>query len=99
MQFYTIDCGTCRPLIVTLKIEQAVDKLTARMICYAVHEFFVIGSMVRSPARRTSGNHGLPQSALMISSRSHFGPVSVGDLARAFGSTSRRSVATGATGQ
>jgi len=54
-----------------------------------VHEFFVYWfEWVRSPGRRRTSEQltGLPQSALMILHRvQHFGPVSVGELARAFG--------------
>ena len=54
-----------------------------------VHEFFVYWyEWLRSPGRRRMSEQltGLPQSASMILHRlRHFGPVSVGELARAFG--------------
>jgi DNA-binding MarR family transcriptional regulator len=54
-----------------------------------VHEFFVYWyEWLRSPGRRRTSEQltGLPQSASMILHRlQYFGPVSVGELARAFG--------------
>jgi DNA-binding MarR family transcriptional regulator len=55
----------------------------------AVHEFFVYWyELLRSPTRRRMSEQrsGLPQSASMILHRlRYFGPISVGELARAFG--------------
>lgn len=55
----------------------------------AVHEFFVFWyEWLRSPARRRMAEQqsGLPQSASMILHRlRYFGPISVSELARAFG--------------